>query len=138
MFNYENSVTGNVKAEKVWELYSTVNYWSRWDIEIESVKLDSEFITGSSGMIKIKNGQFLPFILEKVETGKSFINTSKLGDITISFGHTIKSNDDGSCTITHNVVIDGGDESQMEIMGLEITENMSESMKQLLFLSAKI
>lgn len=138
MYNYENSVTGNVKVEKVWELYSTVSFWNRWDIEIESVSLEGDFVTGSSGMIKMKNGQFLPFILENVEIGKSFINTSKLGEITISFGHTIKYNDDGGCTITHNVIIDGGDESQMEIMGLEITDNITESMAQLLFLSAKI
>ena len=138
MFNYENTVTGNVKAEKVWELYSTVMSWSRWDIEIESVSLEGDFVTGSSGMIKMKNGQFLPFTLDEVETNKSFTNTSNLGDITISFGHTITSNSDGGCTITHNVAIGGGDESQMEIMGLEIIDNIRVSMKQLLFLSAKI
>ena len=138
MFNYENSVTGNVKAEQVWELYSDVSSWKRWDIDIESVSIEGEFVEGSNGMIKIKNGQFLPFTLEKVEVNKSFINTSQLGDITISFEHIIKSNNDGSCIITHKVVIEGGDESQMEIIGLEIAENIPVNMKQLLFLSAKV
>ena len=45
MYNYENSVTGNVKAEQVWELYSTVARWSRWDIEVESVSLEGSFVT---------------------------------------------------------------------------------------------
>ncbi len=138
MYNYENSVTGNVKAEQVWELYSTVARWSRWDIEVESVSLEGSFVTGSSGVMKMKNGQFLPFILEQVEIGTSFISTSKLGDIVLSFGHTLKYNNDGSCTITHTVKIDGGDKSEMEAMGRGITENIPESMKQLLFLSAKI
>ena len=138
MYKYENSVTGNVKAEKVWELYSTVANWSRLDIDVESVSLEGEFVEGSNGMIKMKNGQFLPFTLEKVEVNKSFTNVSQLGDMTISFEHIIKSNDDGSCIITHKVIINGEDESQTEIIGLEIAENIPANMNQLLSLSAKI
>ncbi len=138
MYNYENSVTGNVKPEQVWKLYCDVSCWKRWDIEVESVSLEGDFITGSNGMIKMKNGHFLPFKLDEVEVDKSFTTVSTLGSVVISFKHTIKSNNNDSCTITHTIKIDGEDEKQIEAMGLGITENIPEGMTQLLFLSAKI
>ena len=135
MFNFENSVTGMVSAEKVWGLYSQVTLWSKWDSDVESVSLDGDFVVNNSGIIKMKNGQALPFVLEDVISPNSFINVSSLGNITVRFGHFIKTNDDGSCTITHTVTIDGGEDSQMENMGKGITANIPASMTKLLSLA---
>jgi len=135
MYNFKFSVTGNVQLKKIWELYSNVSHWCKWDSEIESVSLEGEFVTDSSGIMKMRNGQSLPFTLKEVHELNSFVNTSHLGTITICFGHSIKTNNDGDCTITHTVTISGGDEKQMEEMGKGITAHIPKSMAQLLYLS---
>ena len=135
MFNFKNSVTGTASAEKVWGLYSQVSHWSKWDSDVESVSLEGDFIANNSGIIKMKNGQSLPFVLEEVGSPNSFINVSSLGNITVRFGHFVKTNLDDSCTITHTVTIDGGEDIQMENMGKGITANIPASMTKLLLLA---
>ncbi len=135
MFKFKFSVTGNIQLEKVWQLYSNVSEWSKWDSDIKSVILEGDFVTDNAGVIKIKNGQSLDFTLKDVNKLQSFTNVSHLGAITIEFGHFIKTNSSENSTITHTVTISGGDEKQMENMGKEITANIPESMKQLLSLS---
>lgn len=135
MFNFENSVTGNVLSEMLWELYCDVSCWSKWDSDIESVSLQGNFNTNDTGVIKMKSGQSLPFTLEEVNAPNSFTNVSRLGELTIRFGHFIKKNPDSTCTITHTVTIDGGETNQMKNMGKGITAHIPASMAQLLSLA---
>ena len=135
MFNFTFSVTGNIQLEKAWQLYSNVSEWSKWDSDIESIILEGDFVTDNAGIIKMKNGQTLPFTLKDVFELQSFTSVSHLEGITIEFGHFIQTDNNNNSTITHTVTISGGDEKQMEGMGKGITANIQKSMEQLLCLS---
>ena len=135
MFNFTFSVKGNIQLEKAWQLYSNVLEWQKWDSDIESVILEGDFVTDNAGIIKMKNGQALPFTLKDVFELQSFTNVSHLEEITIEFGHFIQTDNNSNSTITHTVTISGGNKKQMEGMGKGITANIQKSMEQLLCLS---
>ena len=136
MFNFKKSVTGNVQVEKVWGFYSDVSQWCVWDCEVESVILDGNFVSGINGTMKMNNGQSLPFALKDVQEPNNFVSICQLGPISICFGHSLIINVDGSCSITHEVTINGGDEKQMNGMGKGITAHIPESMEKLMELAA--
>ncbi len=130
MFNFEHSIDGDIDLSKVWELYFDVSHWKKWDKELESVTLQGEFVKGSAGGMKMKNGQSLPFILDSVTPMSEFTTVSTLGAIVVSFGHTITSK-----TITHTVQIHGGEDKLVENIGKAIVAHIPESMDTLLSLS---
>lgn len=127
MFKYEKTVSGNIDSKKLWELYSDVSRWKEWDTEVENVLLNGEFVQGSNGVMGMKNGQSLPFVIDSVDTEKEFTTISCLGAITVSFFHTIT-----ETSITHIVTIDGGVEAQMDGMGKGITASLPSTMDRLL------
>ena len=127
MFKYEKTVLGNIDSKKLWELYSDVSRWKEWDTEVENVLLNGEFVRGSNGVMEMKNGQSLPFVIDSVDTEKEFTTISCLGAITVSFFHTIT-----ETSITHIVTIEGGVEAQMDGMGKGITASLPSIMDRLL------
>lgn len=127
MFKYEKTVSGNIDSKKLWELYSDVSRWKEWDTEVENVLLNGEFVQGSNGVMEMKNGQSLPFVIDSVDTEKEFTTISCLGAITVSFFHTIT-----ETSITHIVTIEGGVEAQMDGMGKGITASLPSTMDRLL------
>ena len=127
MFKYEKTVSGNIDNKKLWELYSDVSRWKEWDIDVENVVLNGTFSSGSTGIMLMKNGQSLPFVIDSVTTEKEFTTSSCLGEITVSFIHVIT-----ATTITHTVTIVGGADAQMEGMGKGITANLPDTLNKLL------
>lgn len=132
MFKYEKTVSGNIDSRKLWELYSDVSRWKEWDTDVADVAINGEFIHGSSGVMEMKNGQSLPFIITSVETEREFTTSSCLGAITVIFIHTIT-----ETTITHTVTVDGGADAQMDGMGKGITANLPTTMDRLLTMAQR-
>ncbi len=132
MFHYKHTVTGDFDKQRVWNYYSDVSLWKEWDSEVEGVDINGEFANGSSGIIHMKNGQSLPFVLENVESASSFGTVSNLGPVRVTFEHFINDN-----AIVHTVTIEGGEEKQMEGMGKGITAHIPKSMEVLLSMAQK-
>jgi hypothetical protein len=123
MYTYEHTVNGTASLAKVWELYSDVSKWSAWDKGVKSVELSGAFTEGSQGVMEMVNGQKLPFSIRESNPGLSFSICSQMGPISISFDHILQEVN-GTVTITHTVMIDGGDEQEMEGMGKGITASI--------------
>lgn len=135
MFSYENSIRGGVNITKLWGLYSDVNYWHEWDLDIQKVKLEGEFATGTKGTLFINDLPPLPFTLDEVEQNNKFVVKSVIGEISVQFGHFIIDEGNSEYTIKHTVTITGASEEQLKGMGQSIVANISDSMKKLLQLS---
>jgi hypothetical protein len=131
MFQYENTIKGKMDIEKVWDLYSKVNRWSEWDLDMQEVVLAGEFAAGTKGTIFMKGMPPLPFVLDKVEKGKVFVNTSLLGEITVTFGHYLAAADNGECILKHTVTITGAHEAKLQEMGQGIIANIPVHMLKL-------
>ena len=132
MFNFEHSVNGDIDLEKVWALYSDVSRWVEWDKELESVTIEGEFVKGSIGIMNMKNGQSLPFVLDSVAPMNEFSTVSNLGAIIVTFGHILTSKN-----ITHTINIVGDDDRLVEGLGEVVTAHIVENMNLLFSLSQK-
>lgn len=131
MFYYENEVTGAMDETKLWDLYSNVTKWAAWDSSIDKVELNGEFVKGSTGVMHMHGMPPLPFTLEDVETGKTFINSSSISGITVQFGHFIAKNENGTYTIKHTVTMTGAEDGKLQGMGKGIVSNIPASMAKL-------
>ena len=131
MFIYEKSVTGKADIKKIWKLYSDVSKWSLWDESVKSVQFSGSFCAGTHGVMEMVHGSSLPIVLTECSDERSFTTESKLGPITVTFGHLLKEDANG-VTITHTVTIEGGEENQMKGMGEGITAGVPECLQKLL------
>lgn len=131
MFQYENTVKGKMDIEKVWNLYSDVSRWSEWDSDMQKVVLEGEFVAGTKGTMFMKEMPPLPFALDDVQNGKAFVNTSVLGEITVTFGHFISMTESGEHVLKHTVTITGTNEAQLQGMGQGIVANIPANMTKL-------
>ena len=131
MFSYEESATGQADINKIWNLYSDVSKWSSWDDGVEDVRLCGPFSVGTHGIMEMTHGPSLPFVLTECSEKEGFTTESEMGPITVTFVHTLNEDADG-VTITHAVIIDGGEENQMESIGKGITAGISDCLKKLL------
>ena len=131
MFQFENTIRGKINIEKTWILYSDVNRWPEWDLDMQKVVLEGEFADGVKGTMFMKEMPPFPFILDKVEKGKAFINSSIFGEITVTFGHFISEEKNGEYTLKHTVTIVGPNEAQLQRMGQGIVSNIPANMERL-------
>jgi hypothetical protein len=53
-------------ASQLWQVWTDVSQWPRWDTELESASLQGDFITGSQGALKAKGSPASTFYLEDV------------------------------------------------------------------------
>jgi len=134
MFQFENTIRGRMNIEKVWRLYSDVSQWSEWDSDMQKVTLEGEFVTGTSGTMFMKGMPPLPFTLNEVEKNKVFVNSSVLGEITVTFGHYIFEEGDEEYALKHTVTAMGPNEMQLQGIGQGIVANIPFNMERLFHL----
>ena len=102
----KHSVSTKAKPEKVWELWSKVETWPKWDHGIEATQLVGSFKTGAKGWLKPKGGPKVKFELLDVQENKKFHDRSYLPFARLDFIHTLETN--GNETIvTHDVQMTG-------------------------------
>jgi len=136
MFQYENTAKGKVSIGKLWELYSDVRQWPKWDSDMQNVTLEGDFIAGTKGTMFMKEMPPLPFVLDEVKNGEAFVNSSTLGEITVAFGHFITNDGNDEYTLKHTVTITGPNEAQLQGMGQKIVSSIPANMKNLFNLAA--
>lgn len=73
---YSQNVT-DLDAASVWRVWSDVNSWNEWQDDIESARLESEFIAGGSFMLRPKGGPNVKVALLAVEPGIRFTDLTK-------------------------------------------------------------
>jgi hypothetical protein len=56
----------NATTSQLWQVWTDVPQWPRWDTELESASLQGDFITGSQGALKAKGSPASTFYLEDV------------------------------------------------------------------------
>jgi hypothetical protein len=135
IWEYEHSIEGDVSRSALWGLYSDVTTWPEWDKGIERIRLDGEFIEGTSGVIKPMGQDQLPFRLTKVTVDGGFSDETEIpgAGVTIAFKHTLESVGEGRCRITHHVSIFGpGASSVAPAIGPDMARGIPDTMQSLL------
>ena len=106
MWISEFSMEINVSKEKIWQLWTDVENWKKWDDSVEYSKISGTFENGTHGILKPVNAPKSTFRLKDVVVNRSFTSQSKLPFCTIDFIHEIV--DENNCVkITHCIKIHG-------------------------------
>jgi hypothetical protein len=73
---YEKAFPGLAK-ESVWAAWSDVAGWPRWDVELESTKIDGPFQAGTKFVLRPKGGPNVAIELISVEPLAAFTDVSR-------------------------------------------------------------
>lgn len=84
---YYSEVFNNVKKEKIWELWSDVNSWNKWDPDIKYATIAGEFKEGSIISLKPKKGPLIKIKLSEIIQNRKFTNTFSFPAMTMFFIH---------------------------------------------------
>ncbi len=103
MRDIEISCLISAVPERVWKLWSDVEHAYLWDTEVKEVNLFGEFIKGTKGVCKLKNGLKLFIQLTEVNPNKSYTNKGKILGIKMNFFHTLEQMDNNQVMVIHSI-----------------------------------
>lgn len=78
MTEYTFQTEVNASPEKIWEMYANVNNRFKWEFDLEAIKLNGDFVAGSSGTIKLEKQPEMPFTLISVIPNKEFFDKTEI------------------------------------------------------------
>lgn len=133
MFTFEHKIERPMKTDQVWNYYSDVSLWAKWDPVVKSVEFDGPFEEGQSGVKQLRNGQPLPFTIERLEPGRQMVLASQRGPMNIRQTYSVSEHE-----MCWSVVIEGGTELQRNKMGEKITSHMPETMNRMLLMISPV
>lgn len=87
VWRHSEEVHTEATATQIWIQWKDAASWPRWDKELKWVRLNGEFVRGTTGKMKSASGPEVSFTLDEVIIDKSFSNTAKLPLTRIVFGH---------------------------------------------------
>jgi hypothetical protein len=96
----------NVPEDKIWQLWTDVENWEKWEESVEYANINGNFENGTTGTLKSVNGPKSTFYLKDVVVNKSFTSRSKLPLCTMDFVHELVK-DGNSLQIKHCIKIHG-------------------------------
>jgi hypothetical protein len=114
-FTYTHTVEADVSAEAVWSLYEDVTTWPQWDAQAEWVTRDGPFEAGTTGAMKFKGQEPLPYRLAMVRPGLEFMDETPVGELLVRVSHRLEPLSPRRLRITYEAVIDGPQDQAKEI-----------------------
>lgn len=108
-WTYSEDVMTRATPEQIWEMWQDADSWPCWDSELEWVKLDGDFIVGTSGSMKPVSGPVVKFKLSHVVTNSSFSDIAQLPLTRLVFDHEYlhPQEEDSAAFIRHSVTMSG-------------------------------
>jgi polyketide cyclase/dehydrase/lipid transport protein len=135
-FSYTHTVETDVPASAIWALYEDVSTWPQWDEQAEVVTRDGPFAAGTTGTMKFRGQDPLPYRLATVEPGREFTDETPVADLVIRVSHRLEPLAGGRLKVTYAAQVDGPQEQAREI-GPMITADFPQTMAALIALAAK-
>jgi hypothetical protein len=93
--------------EAIWNLWSDVSSWSRWDDDIQWATLQGPFAEGARGRLKPRGVPAAGFTLVSVVPGRAYTVEQRLPLARLRFHHQLEESGGGLTRFTHRVTIDG-------------------------------
>lgn len=135
MYIFEETLSGQAQAAKIWELYSDVSRWPDWNEAINSAEMDGAFETGATGSIQVLIAPPLSFRLENVEPQEGFDIVAELGEMKVTLRQHVTDDGGDECTLKHTLLIEGGNDAMENTIGNMLSGNIIESMQKLMYLA---
>jgi hypothetical protein len=133
-YSYSHVVEADVAPAAVWALYDDVSTWPAWDAQAEWVTRDGPFATGTTGKMKFRGMDPLPYTLTRVDLQREFVDETPVGDLVVRVSHRLEPLDGGRLRVTYAAEIDGPT-NEAERAGPAITSDFPQTMSALLALA---
>ena len=106
MWSAEYTIVTDASKEAVWKVWADVENWKQWDESVEWCRLEGEFKTGASHILKPNNGPEVKSTIMDCEPLKRFTAVTHLPLAKMEVVHELREDKDG-LHVTHRVVISG-------------------------------
>ena len=81
--------------------------WPEWNSDVEWVRLDGPFATGSRGVLKPKGGPRVKFVIESLVPDREFVDVSLLAGARLTFRHVVEPLSEGGSHVQVTVTMTG-------------------------------
>ena len=85
----EHSVLVQAPPERIFQIYSDVDNWNKWDPDTKASSLSGPFEVGSRGTLTPTKGNTVPMVLTKVVPNTCFTVESKIPLFRMVFEHEL-------------------------------------------------
>lgn len=131
MWKKEVTIEINATKERIWELWSDIENWKKWDGEVQQSELNGRFETGTMGILKPTNGPKSKFVIKSATFPIEFTTSSSLPLAKMDFTHKLTEKD-GKLLLTHGVEISGLTTFLFSrVIGKKIISELPKAMKNL-------
>ncbi|CAN5647419.1 SRPBCC family protein [soil metagenome] len=107
MWQFEHSVEAEATPRAVWQVWSDVAGWPRWDAGVQRAELWGPFTEGSTGRLTPVGQEPLAFSLTEVRELAGFVDETQLPGAVLRFRHRLEPLGVGRVRITHRIEIEG-------------------------------
>lgn len=100
-------ITTDVPGQAFFERWADMATWPVWNTDTAWVRLDGQFRTGATGVLKPKGGPATRFVITSLVPGREFTDVSLLIGAKLTFEHRVTEEPDGRTTVSVHVTIAG-------------------------------
>lgn len=97
----------HASASTIWELWSDVSTWNKWDAEVESASLNGKFAQNTTGELKPTKGPKAKFTITECIPEKAFTTETILPLCRMSISHRLETLNNGIQKIKHEINFSG-------------------------------
>ncbi len=101
IWSVEASCETDAERQKIWQLWSDVPNWPKWDDGLEWCRMDGPFAVGTKGELKPKGAPKVSFVMTDVRPLESYSDLSYLPLTHLTFTHTLEQLPNGKLLIRH-------------------------------------
>lgn len=101
-----SKVYKGVQKEHIWQAWSDVNNWPKWDGELEYCDLQGEFVQGEQFILKPAGGPKVKITLSEVCRNEKFTDYCKFFGATMYDAHELRDEPEG-LRITNTITVTG-------------------------------
>jgi hypothetical protein len=109
MWSYDCSAETSADPDVIFDLFSDVNTWPRWNAGVESVELDGPFVPGTTGTMQVPGQDPMRMRLTAVDAGRGFEDETEIpgAGVVVRVRHALTIVESGRTRIDYGVTIDG-------------------------------
>jgi len=107
MWEYEHSVETAAAQSAVWDHWSDMAAWPRWNAGIETIKIDGPFAVGTMFTMTAPGEEPIQLRLTEIVPGELFTDEMDAGDFVVRTTHRLETAPEGRTKITYRTEIIG-------------------------------
>jgi uncharacterized protein YndB with AHSA1/START domain len=136
MWTHEDSVETTAAPERIWQLWSDVASWPRWNGDIEQIEIDGPFAAGSTITMKPAGQEPVALVLTEAAADRVFIDEARIDGAVIRTTHELAALGGGRLRVVYRMEISGPTADQLgPQLGPMITADFPETLTALVTLA---